>query len=33
ARRGRLTIVFGARDRLHNNAVVLADILRTSGRR
>ena len=28
ARRGRLTIVYGARDREHNNAVVLADVLR-----
>lgn len=28
ARRGRLTLVYGARDPEHNNAVVLADVLR-----
>ncbi len=28
ARRGRLTLVFAARDRLRNNAVVLAEVLR-----
>lgn len=28
ARRGALTIVFGARDREHNDAVVLAELLR-----
>lgn len=33
ARRGRLTIVFGARDRLHNNAVVLADVVRRGAER
>jgi uncharacterized protein YeaO (DUF488 family) len=28
ARRGRVTIVYAARDREHNNAVVLAELLR-----
>ncbi len=28
ARQGTLTIVYGARDEQHNNAVVLADVLR-----
>jgi len=30
AREGRVTIVYGARDREHNNAVVLAELLRES---
>jgi uncharacterized protein YeaO (DUF488 family) len=28
ARRGKVTILYGARDREHNNAVVLAEVLR-----
>jgi uncharacterized protein YeaO (DUF488 family) len=32
ARAGTLTLVYGARDREHNDAVVLAEILRRGGR-
>ena len=32
ARRGRLTLVYGARDREHNDAVVLAELLRRGKR-
>jgi uncharacterized protein YeaO (DUF488 family) len=32
ARQGTLTLVYGARDTAHNDAVVLAEILRGSGR-
>lgn len=33
ARRGRITLVYGARDTLHNSAVVLAKFLRSRLRR
>ena len=32
ARTGKVTLVYGARDSEHNDAVVLADLLRTEGR-
>ena len=32
ASEGRVTILYAARDRQHNNAVVLAEVLRDSGR-
>jgi uncharacterized protein YeaO (DUF488 family) len=32
ARKGPVTIVYAARDRDHNNGVVLAELLRSSGR-
>jgi uncharacterized protein YeaO (DUF488 family) len=33
ARRGRVTLVFGARDEVHNDAVVLAGVIRRHGAR